>query len=143
MSSEGRELRWKWEEAAERRRRLGESGRGNLISREAEGSDNDNLDGVLVRLVFFISCGFCRRWLPTALTYNTEDRRRKRKRTLVRMSEELQNASELERRYVHQVYTQIAPHFNHTRYKAWPKVRQFLWGLPKNSIVADVGKLFT
>lgn len=49
-------------------------------------------------------------------------------------------ASQLEREHVHSVYDKIAPYFNDSRYKAWPKVRQFLLDLPPGSIVADVGR---
>lgn len=48
-------------------------------------------------------------------------------------------ASQLERDHVHSVYEKIAPYFNDSRYKAWPKVRQFLLDLPPGSIVADIG----
>ncbi|XP_049581201.1 probable tRNA methyltransferase 9B isoform X1 [Syngnathus scovelli] len=48
-------------------------------------------------------------------------------------------ASRLEREHVHGVYDTIAPFFNDSRYKAWPKVRQFLLDQPPGSIVADVG----
>lgn len=49
-------------------------------------------------------------------------------------------ASRLERDHVHSVYDKIAPYFNDSRYKAWPKVQQFLLGLQPGSIVADVGE---
>lgn len=48
-------------------------------------------------------------------------------------------ACRLEREHVHRVYEQIAPFFNDSRYKAWPKVQQFLLDLPPGSIVADIG----
>ncbi|KAJ8368510.1 hypothetical protein SKAU_G00085380 [Synaphobranchus kaupii] len=48
-------------------------------------------------------------------------------------------ASQLERDHVHSVYEKIAPYFNDSRYKAWPKVRQFLLDQEPGSIVADVG----
>ncbi|KAM9853857.1 putative tRNA methyltransferase 9B [Aulostomus maculatus] len=48
-------------------------------------------------------------------------------------------ASQLERDHVHSVYNKIAPYFNDSRYKAWPKVRQFLLDLQPGSIVADIG----
>lgn len=48
-------------------------------------------------------------------------------------------ASQLERDHVHSVYDKIAPYFNDSRYKAWPKVRQFLLELQPGSIVADIG----
>ncbi|XP_036393127.1 probable tRNA methyltransferase 9B [Megalops cyprinoides] len=48
-------------------------------------------------------------------------------------------ASLLEREHVHSVYERIAPYFNDSRYKAWPKVRQFLLEQEPGSIVADVG----
>lgn len=49
-------------------------------------------------------------------------------------------ASQLERDHVHSVYEKIAPYFNDSRYRAWPKVRQFLVDLEPGSIVADIGK---
>ncbi|CAL8349250.1 unnamed protein product [Arctogadus glacialis] len=48
-------------------------------------------------------------------------------------------ASALEREHVHRVYDKIAPYFNDSRYKAWPKVRQFLLDQQPGSLVADVG----
>ncbi|KAM9733036.1 putative tRNA methyltransferase 9B isoform 2-T6 [Menidia menidia] len=48
-------------------------------------------------------------------------------------------ASQLEREHVHSVYQKIAPYFNDSRYRAWPKVQQFLLDLPPGSIVADIG----
>ncbi|XP_010865105.2 probable tRNA methyltransferase 9B [Esox lucius] len=48
-------------------------------------------------------------------------------------------ATLLEREHVHSVYERIAPHFNDSRYKAWPKVRQFLLEQEPGSIIADVG----
>ncbi|KAF5899599.1 putative tRNA methyltransferase 9-like protein, partial [Clarias magur] len=48
-------------------------------------------------------------------------------------------ASQLERDHVHSVYERIAPYFNDTRYKAWPRVKQFLLEQEPGSIVADVG----
>ncbi|XP_031429126.1 probable tRNA methyltransferase 9B [Clupea harengus] len=48
-------------------------------------------------------------------------------------------ACQLERDHVHNVYEKIAPFFNDSRYKAWPKVRKFLLEQEPGSIVADVG----
>ncbi|XP_056139744.1 probable tRNA methyltransferase 9B [Lampris incognitus] len=48
-------------------------------------------------------------------------------------------ANQLERDHVHSVYEKIAPYFNDSRYKAWPKVRQFLLDQPPGSIIVDVG----
>lgn len=48
-------------------------------------------------------------------------------------------ANQLERDHVHSVYDKIAPYFNDSRYKAWPKVRQFLLDLQPGSIIADIG----
>ncbi|XP_055752537.1 probable tRNA methyltransferase 9B isoform X1 [Salvelinus fontinalis] len=48
-------------------------------------------------------------------------------------------ATRLEREHVHSVYEKIAPYFNDSRYKAWPKVRQFLLEHEPGSIIADVG----
>ncbi|KAL0973570.1 hypothetical protein UPYG_G00206260 [Umbra pygmaea] len=48
-------------------------------------------------------------------------------------------ATELEREHVHSIYEKIAPYFNDSRYKAWPKVRQFLLDQEPGSIIADVG----
>lgn len=48
-------------------------------------------------------------------------------------------ACQLERDHVHSVYDKIAPYFNDSRYKAWPKVQQFLLSLEPGSILADIG----
>ncbi|XP_043548000.1 probable tRNA methyltransferase 9B [Chiloscyllium plagiosum] len=48
-------------------------------------------------------------------------------------------ASRLEKDYVHDVYERIAPHFNDSRYKAWPRVRHFLLEQEPGSLIADVG----
>ncbi|XP_066535566.1 probable tRNA methyltransferase 9B [Hoplias malabaricus] len=48
-------------------------------------------------------------------------------------------ACQLEREHVHSVYERIAPFFNDSRYKAWPRVKQFLLDQEPGSIVADVG----
>ncbi|XP_063596365.1 probable tRNA methyltransferase 9B [Penaeus indicus] len=45
----------------------------------------------------------------------------------------------LERAYVHDVYDQISAHFSSARYRAWPRVRQFLTDLEPGAFVADVG----
>lgn len=47
--------------------------------------------------------------------------------------------TEIEKKYVYDVYNKIAPHFSSTRYKPWPQVVKFLDGLDENSFVADVG----
>lgn len=47
--------------------------------------------------------------------------------------------TELEKKFVYEVYDKIAPHFSHTRYKPWPKIEAFLKELPTASLVADVG----
>ncbi|KAK6976876.1 Alkylated DNA repair protein alkB 8 [Biomphalaria glabrata] len=48
-------------------------------------------------------------------------------------------ALELEEKHVHKVYEDIAEHFSGTRYKAWPKVVDFLMEQPPLSLLADVG----
>ncbi|XP_030056237.1 probable tRNA methyltransferase 9B isoform X2 [Microcaecilia unicolor] len=48
-------------------------------------------------------------------------------------------ASELERDHVHSVYEKIAPYFNDARYKAWPKVQEFLLAQEPGSLIADIG----
>ena len=47
--------------------------------------------------------------------------------------------TDLEKKFVYEVYDKIAPHFSHTRYKAWPKIEIFLNSLPPGSFVADIG----
>ncbi|GIY57304.1 probable tRNA methyltransferase 9B, partial [Caerostris darwini] len=44
----------------------------------------------------------------------------------------------LEKAYVHDVYDQIAPHFTDTRYRPWPRVKQFILELEPGSLVADI-----
>nr|XP_056714571.1 alkylated DNA repair protein alkB homolog 8 [Euleptes europaea] len=48
-------------------------------------------------------------------------------------------ASKLEAKYVHEVYEEIAGHFSSTRHSPWPRVVEFLRGLPCGAVVADVG----
>ncbi|XP_006134278.2 putative tRNA methyltransferase 9B isoform X1 [Pelodiscus sinensis] len=48
-------------------------------------------------------------------------------------------ASQLEKDHVHSVYEKIAPHFHDARYKAWPKVQQFLSDQEPGSLIADIG----
>lgn len=48
-------------------------------------------------------------------------------------------AAELEDKHVRQVYDAIATHFSATRYKAWPKVEEFVLSLPKGSTLGDIG----
>ena len=45
----------------------------------------------------------------------------------------------MEKEHVYDVYEKIAPHFSNTRYKPWPKVVEFIEGIPEGSLVADVG----
>lgn len=54
-------------------------------------------------------------------------------------SKDTDKPTEIERKYVKDVYNKIAPHFSNTRYKPWPQVAKFLDGLPEYSLVADVG----
>ncbi|XP_043387748.1 probable tRNA methyltransferase 9B isoform X4 [Chelonia mydas] len=48
-------------------------------------------------------------------------------------------ASQLEKDHVHRVYEKVAPHFHDARYKAWPKVQQFLSDQEPGSLIADIG----
>jgi len=48
--------------------------------------------------------------------------------------------AKMEQQYVHDVYNKTAHHFTDVKYKAWPKVKQFLLNLAPGSIVADVGE---
>ena len=52
---------------------------------------------------------------------------------------EFTSVNELESKFVHDVYRDIAPHFSDTRHKPWPKVADFLTRLPRGSLVADIG----
>ena len=49
------------------------------------------------------------------------------------------NPNELESKFVHHFYREIAQHFSDTRHRPWPKVAEFLTKLPRGSLVADVG----
>lgn len=49
------------------------------------------------------------------------------------------NARGVSKEFVFDVYDKIAPHFSHTRYKMWPKVREFLECLPLGSFLMDAG----
>ncbi|KAM7539974.1 hypothetical protein Aperf_G00000045487 [Anoplocephala perfoliata] len=48
-------------------------------------------------------------------------------------------ASELEQKYVHDVYDSIAESFSDSRYAPWPGVMKFLKRLPPGSFGADIG----
>ena len=48
-------------------------------------------------------------------------------------------APSIEKRYVHQLYDAIAPHFSDTRFAKWPKVAEFLSSLPRGSLLLDAG----
>ncbi|ORZ23325.1 S-adenosyl-L-methionine-dependent methyltransferase [Absidia repens] len=50
-----------------------------------------------------------------------------------------ENEGNYEQSHVHDVYEVIATHFSDTRYKPWPVVEDFLFGLPIGSLGADVG----
>ncbi|CAD8149645.1 unnamed protein product [Paramecium octaurelia] len=52
---------------------------------------------------------------------------------------QIPKATEVEKKYVYEIYDKIAPHFSSTRYKPWPKIEQFLKSLEPGSLVADVG----
>ena len=45
----------------------------------------------------------------------------------------------IEQEYVVDVYNSIASHFSHTRYKRWLGVKQFIDGLPRKTLIADIG----
>ena len=45
----------------------------------------------------------------------------------------------LEDLHVHEVYEAIAPHFSATRHSHWPRITQYLAGIPTGSVVADIG----
>ncbi|XP_041360142.1 alkylated DNA repair protein alkB homolog 8-like [Gigantopelta aegis] len=50
-----------------------------------------------------------------------------------------EEAIKLEQLHVHEVYDEIADHFSGTRYKAWPKVADFVTSVPAGSLLADIG----
>lgn len=50
-----------------------------------------------------------------------------------------EDAMNLEKEHVHNVYESIAEHFSGTRHSPWPKIAEFLKDQPASSIVADVG----
>jgi len=50
-----------------------------------------------------------------------------------------EDAKVFEAVHVQQVYNEIAPHFSNTRYKAWPKVAEFLSKCEVGAVVVDVG----
>ena len=50
-----------------------------------------------------------------------------------------EDAVNLEKEHVHDVYENIAEHFSGTRHSPWPKIAAFLKEQPPGSVVADVG----
>lgn len=67
---------------------------------------------------------------------NHDDHVRKNHNSLPRSEED---AANLEKEHVHNVYESIAEHFSGTRHSPWPKIAAFLKEQPPGSIVADVG----
>jgi len=51
----------------------------------------------------------------------------------------MERGADFEKEYVKDVYNQIAPHFNQTRYKAWPVVLSFLLSLEAGMVGLDIG----
>uniref|UniRef100_A0A915ID56 Methyltransferase type 11 domain-containing protein n=1 Tax=Romanomermis culicivorax TaxID=13658 RepID=A0A915ID56_ROMCU len=51
----------------------------------------------------------------------------------------MENASAIEEKFVHEVYDQIAPHFDKTRIRQWKGVKEFLDSVSTNSLLLDVG----
>lgn len=51
----------------------------------------------------------------------------------------IKSTPEIEKKYVHNVYDAIAPHFSSTRFAKWPKVASFLSSLPSGSLILDAG----
>ncbi|CAK9290273.1 unnamed protein product [Gordionus sp. m RMFG-2023] len=51
----------------------------------------------------------------------------------------IDQALNFEKKHVHKVYHKIAHHFDHTRYKAWPKIVTFLKNLSPYSLILDIG----
>eukprot|EP00943_MAST-04B_sp_MAST-4B-sp1_P003154 g3154.t1 len=45
----------------------------------------------------------------------------------------------IETKHVHEVYDNIADHWNHTRYAPWPRVADFIQTFPPHSVIGDVG----
>lgn len=46
----------------------------------------------------------------------------------------------IEKAYVHDVYEQISQHVSDNKYRAWPRVKQFLQDLEPGTLLCDVGK---
>jgi len=46
---------------------------------------------------------------------------------------------EIEKKHVQNLYNAIADSWDRTRYKGWPRVDEFIDGLPKHSLLADLG----
>lgn len=67
---------------------------------------------------------------------NSDDHARKKRNTLPQSEEDAVN---LEKEHVHNVYETIAEHFSGTRHSPWPKIAAFLKEQPPGSIIADVG----
>ncbi|KAF0688281.1 Aste57867_20151 [Aphanomyces stellatus] len=47
--------------------------------------------------------------------------------------------TEIEQKYVHDFYETIADHFSSTRHSPWPRVAEFVRGLPEGTLIADIG----
>ena len=50
-----------------------------------------------------------------------------------------ESLDDIEKKNVHEVYDEIAKHWDHTRHTPWKYVHDFLSELPKNTFIADIG----
>lgn len=51
----------------------------------------------------------------------------------------MNSAEEFEKKHVHDVYKEIASHFDKSRFSVWGRVKKFINDIPKNSKIADIG----
>ena len=82
-----------------------------MISKEVDTHYKDGLNGYIFSIVLILTLIVC-----------------------------LSRSLAIEKAYVHDVYEQISANFSDSRYRAWPRVKQFLMDLEPGAFVCDVGE---
>ena len=77
-------------------------------------------------------------YIPKEQSY-VEGNARSPKQTGLAEGDNIYQTPLIEKQHVHEVYDQIADHWDHTRYAPWPRVAEFLQSFPVHSMIGDVG----
>ena len=93
---------------------------------------------ILISRIFLFYFYFCQYFDFTNFFFRL--RRRTSSEEAKRKEREARSIA-IEKAYVHDVYEQISGHVADNRYRAWPRVKEFIQDLEPGSIICDVGKI--